>query len=392
MGTTSSKSSLQSGTWSGQLGTAGATQPQKQDSSGAPGKATRTKEDSWCRHAAYVVDAGSNHTVVFKYATSPQRQPVQLGSATLKFTALGAENHKPCNLKLADVIEGEDYAQFYGLLLSELGRLGWVGQPVLIGATAGVRKLRDSASSGPDKIERFGRDVRESGAIGPHAEFRLLEGVDEARYEWAAARALFGEFFRQSGKGEVQLFAGGGASVQVAMADSAGPPLSVPSMATRPIQEALKEKGRDAIEAEKGKLRSALEAHPIRPRGHFVCIAGFADVAEKLGFANEWVHAMATIPRLESLLEDLLAQRGAGWEAAREKWRERVEHLWPIAAAGCVRLGVLLESFPEDSQLFFAEAPPAAAAAESPPKLCWPLGHYLEDHGLAAAEAHNHES
>lgn len=83
------------------------------------------------------------------------------------------------NIKLADVIESGEYELFYSRMDAVLTEMGWDGQPVYIGGTGGVRKLRDAGGEGLDQIDRFTRDVRDGGKLGKRAEFHVLEGVDE---------------------------------------------------------------------------------------------------------------------------------------------------------------------------------------------------------------------
>lgn len=325
----------------------------------------------------FIVDAGPSHSQLLKYAVGPDGAAAQVGCLQLIDPAARR------NLRLAEIIQSGDYSVFYAQLNAALRKLGRAEEEVYIGGTGGVRRLREHGEY--DAIDAFTHDVHRNGPLGANTRFDVIEGLDEARSEWAAARALFAGFFASSGHGEVQLLAGSGTSVQLARAGTSEPPISV-SLPTHAAEKAIREKGREAVEPCRLEMQRILDASSLdgasKMSGSFVCATGFAEVAQ-LGFGGRWLSARELVPLVRRTLDELFERAGDGWAAALAKWGDRVHELLQIGAAGCLRLSVILPFFEADAALFFGEAPPAAV---EPPKLCWAFGHFLTQVELTEAQ------
>ena len=355
---------------------------------------------------AFVVDAGSRHTEVFAYDQGPDGMPVILHSAKLR-------RDDQSLMTLGDTInDGSDetFELFFKLLSDTLAAFDSNGGPepaIFIGATGGVRKIRDS-DAGARKVDQFARFCR---CEHPNVTFRVVEGLDEVRWEWTAAKALFHAAFEDAGhEGGVQLLAGGGSSVQVGIrgmstAEGGVSPVSMP-LSVGEVQDAFKadaaaaagewpslERSRQSLERVVDASWPHLRAHaPIR--GGVLAMSGFADIAQ-LGFSERWISVEELKPLVDKTLDELLKQEGAGWDKAVEKWgkhrfwAEFPERLWSIGAAGLLRLSVLLTRpglFRPSARLYFADTPPPPPEGTAPrPKLTWPLGKYLSDVQLCEA-------
>ena len=343
--------------------------------------------ESSSRGSTFIFDGGSSHSVVFKFTMA---DPLPLCTSEKLVI-------NKANVKLHEVMEDESrHEEFVEALEKALCALGRrEGDTVFIGATGGVRKLiatgKQGAVEGFAQALRFGIGTK----LGRKVEFKVVDGIDEARWEWLAARELFAKAFE--GAEHVQVLAGGGSSVQFAlcgMSTALGgtPPLTIPletKMAVEGFQRDIEEKKEAAasggaggaaggaawpsleasraemvrvVDAHTSKLKQAIAASSsphsevtreatgrgrrataARVDGHIggkvLCISGFADVAQ-LGFADRWVTAKEAAALVGELLEQLLARQGEAWAKAEAKWGARVESLWPIGAAGLLRLTV----------------------------------------------------
>jgi len=193
----------------------------------------------------FLVDAGSGYTEVFEYIQGPDGMPVLLHSLPLRMP-------DGKSLALDDVIKDGSknaFENFLQLLAEALRSFGAgseasrkalcikpaVHDAVFLGATGGVRTIRDRDEAGAAQVDAFARFCRLTWpkVVDGTLSFQIVESVNEARWEWTAAMAFFGRAFEEQGHDCVQLLAAGGVSAQVCIrgmstAEAGTPPVSMP--------------------------------------------------------------------------------------------------------------------------------------------------------------------
>lgn len=298
--------------------------------------------------------------------------------------------------------------------LSSLGRRAGDGSTVFLGATGGVRAL---VTQHGDRAQAMLEELRAAllPTLGGDVRFEVVADLHEALCEYEAARCIFGPLFAQHGMGTVGMLSGGGASCQFAWLPplEPGTELAERSMRLKPTLLSVHlpstyaenflrgARGRrddgaksfhdlfggavaDSADLNPTALAEHVHSHFAQALaaqqlpslyGNFVGIASHEDCAQ-LGFVEEFLRPQQVIERIDTLVVDLLAQSGAGWERACAKWgEERAPNLWVIGAAGALRLkAILTQCFADspESWLYFGVRAPGGKMDVS-----WPVGQKL---------------
>ena len=271
----------------------------------------------------YVVDCGSRHTEIHQLVATADGGLSETASCRLRPGEYG-------NLPLGDALMKECFVEeFLPLLKKELLALGWAAgradAAVFIGATGGVRRLLQSGDVTAALLAEF--EAALAGALGlagasGRLTFAVLSGDDEARYEFAATRAIFAPLFAQHGKSAVHFLSGGGATCQFAYGSP--PKLCSLDCATKDTEKAIRAEGRTALAPATAALETTVDAWwptsglPARLGGSFVGIEMHQDAAQ-LGFHSEFLSPPEVVRRIDRIVDDLLNQSGEGWAKAETK-------------------------------------------------------------------------
>ena len=331
------------------------------------------------RHV-FVVDCGSRHTEIHHLVVEADGSIEETASDRVR-----PEGKEAGNVPLGSVLEAGTYkSEFFPVLLRGLFSLGWRDErrmSVFIGATGGVRKLRERGQLSDQQVADFEAALNEA---LPHARchlaFHILTGDDEARYELTATQHIFAPFFAAEGKGRVQFFSGGGATCQFGHGEPAE--LCSLNAHTKFAQDVLKANMKAPLEEKRAVLAKVRQDYekivdewwPASPlpqllEGSYVGIEMHEDCAQ-LGFNNVFITPPQAVARIDQICEDLLAQQGDGWAKAMAKWKEWAGENWVIGVAAALRLRAILRHFDDRSSLYFAKSAPGAQC-----KVSWPIGY-----------------